>query len=170
MMTSNNGDDYMDTKSCIDFQNNHSGIWKATITASKSSSMKRKEKKMFPPSIPQTAWVLRRYYTSDGRLILKEEKMKHHGCFQRHRDNGRLTMHLVHLDQEASQEEEVAPTIPVEIDSISLIDEGHESSIIENDKGVSSSNWLNCNRVRSSPSSCASAFGVPLHLVRTVQG
>ncbi|KAB2031116.1 hypothetical protein Goshw_025815 [Gossypium schwendimanii] len=58
-----------------------------------------------PPPIPslasaenqpwQSLWVLKRYYTSDGRLILREEKVRHHEYFRAHRSNGRLTLHLV---------------------------------------------------------------------------
>lgn len=43
-------------------------------------------------------WVLRRHYTGDGRLILTEEKVRHHEYFRAHRSNGRLTLHLVPLD------------------------------------------------------------------------
>jgi hypothetical protein len=45
-------------------------------------------------------WVLKRYYTSDGRLILREEKVRRHEYFRAHRSNGRLTLHLVPLDDE----------------------------------------------------------------------
>ncbi|KAJ9167061.1 hypothetical protein P3X46_021740 [Hevea brasiliensis] len=64
----------------------------------------------FPPPIPLLArtgnlpshmpWVLRRFYTDDGRLILREERVKHHEYFQAHRCNGRLTLRLVPLDDE----------------------------------------------------------------------
>ncbi|XP_050378574.1 uncharacterized protein LOC126795883 [Argentina anserina] len=69
--------------------------------------MKRKE---IPPPIPMLArtenlpshmpWVLKRHYTSDGRLILTEEKVRHHEYFRAHRSNGRLTLQLVPLDDE----------------------------------------------------------------------
>jgi hypothetical protein len=70
------------------------------------------KKKEFPPPIPLLArtenlpshmpWVLKRYYTSDGRLILREEKVRRHEYFRAHRSNGRLTLHLVPLDDEVS--------------------------------------------------------------------
>jgi TATA-binding protein-associated factor Taf7 len=47
-------------------------------------------------------WVLKRYYTNDGRLILRKEKVRHHEYFRAHRCNGRLTLHLVPLDDEVS--------------------------------------------------------------------
>ncbi|KAF8411521.1 hypothetical protein HHK36_004073 [Tetracentron sinense] len=65
-------------------------------------------KREFPPPIPLLArtenllchmpWVLKRYYKSDGRLILQEERVKHHEYFRAHRANGRLTLQLVNLD------------------------------------------------------------------------
>ncbi|XVF64712.1 hypothetical protein PTKIN_Ptkin09bG0189400 [Pterospermum kingtungense] len=65
-------------------------------------------KREFPPPIRSLArsdnlpshmpWVLKRYYTSDGRLILREEKVRHHEYLRAHRSNGRLTLHLVPLD------------------------------------------------------------------------
>lgn len=70
-------------------------------------AMRNKE---FPPPIPLLArtenlpshmpWVLKRHYTSDGRLILTEEKVRHHEYFRAHRSNGRLTLQLVPLDDE----------------------------------------------------------------------
>ena len=66
--------------------------------------------KEFPPPIPLVAraenlpshmpWVLKRHYTDDGRLILTEEKVKHHEYFRAHRSNGRLTLQLVLLSDE----------------------------------------------------------------------
>ncbi|XP_041013528.1 uncharacterized protein LOC121256718 [Juglans microcarpa x Juglans regia] len=66
------------------------------------------KKKEFPPPIPLLArtgnlpshmpWVLKRQYTSDGRLVLTEEKVRHHEYFRAHRANGRLTLQLVPLD------------------------------------------------------------------------
>ncbi|KAL3845838.1 hypothetical protein ACJIZ3_003241 [Penstemon smallii] len=43
-------------------------------------------------------WVMRKYYGSDGRLIIKEEKVKRHEYFTAHRSNGRLVLNLVPLD------------------------------------------------------------------------
>ncbi|CAK9174253.1 unnamed protein product [Ilex paraguariensis] len=88
--------------------------------------MKReKREKHYPPPMPSLArtgnlpshmpWVLKKCYTGDGRLVITEEKVKHHGYFRAHRSNGRLTLHLVplddgvldsHDDNEVFQEEE----------------------------------------------------------------
>ena len=64
----------------------------------------------FPPPItllaqtenllPHMPWVLKRVLTSDGRLILREEKVRHHEYFRAHRSNGRLTLDLVPLDDD----------------------------------------------------------------------
>ncbi|KAK4434165.1 hypothetical protein Salat_0579200 [Sesamum alatum] len=69
----------------------------------------------FPPPIPWLAhtenqpphmpWVMRKYYTGDGRLIIKEEKVKRHGYFHAHRSNGRLVLNLVPLDDDAVEED-----------------------------------------------------------------
>ncbi|XP_010520860.1 PREDICTED: prostatic spermine-binding protein-like, partial [Tarenaya hassleriana] len=51
-------------------------------------------------------WVLTRVYTSDGRLILREEKVRHHEYFRAHRSNGRLTLQLVPLDDDDDDDED----------------------------------------------------------------
>lgn len=54
-----------------------------------------------PPTLPSyVPSVLKREYTSDGRLLLKEEKVRRHEYFQAHRSNGRLTLKLVSLDDD----------------------------------------------------------------------
>ncbi|PQQ13528.1 uncharacterized protein Pyn_04256 [Prunus yedoensis var. nudiflora] len=79
------------------------------LRGKKEQKWARKNKE-FPPPIPWLArtenlpahmpWVLKRHYTSDGRLILTEEKVRHHEYFRAHRSNGRLTLQLVTLDDE----------------------------------------------------------------------
>lgn len=76
--------------------------------SSSAAGLGRGCRRKFPPPIPSLAqtenlharmpWVLRRHYTGDGRLILTEEKVRHHEYFRAHRSNGRLTLHLVPLD------------------------------------------------------------------------
>ncbi|KAL3504684.1 hypothetical protein ACH5RR_034525 [Cinchona calisaya] len=80
--------------------------------------LERTEKE-YPPPIPWLArtenlashmpWILKRYYTNDGRLIIKEEKAKPHEYFQAHRSNGRLTLRLVPLndDDDGDRDEDV---------------------------------------------------------------
>ncbi|ESW08203.1 hypothetical protein PHAVU_009G027500 [Phaseolus vulgaris] len=116
-MTSNYGDDYIGSESCnIDLRNDtvlhHCELSKRNTVLGSKSSSKRREKRELPPPIPHMDIVLRRHYTSDGRLILEEEKVKHHECFRTHRANGRLTMHLVPLHHQASKEEAAAAAAP----------------------------------------------------------
>lgn len=209
-----NGDDYIGNESCIDLQNENDVDQYDTSKSNddpapcnqakeaKISSRKKKEKRVFPPPIPLLArtqnlachmpWVLKRYYTSEGRLILKEEKVRYHEYFRAHRENGRLTLQLVPLDEDEDEFLEEAGTSPhEEIDE----DSTHDQSIIiadndrfedeedkssnvvvadsvENDNVVGGDangglNCLNCSSVRSAPS-CI--FGVPVHPIRTVHG
>lgn len=68
------------------------------------------KKKEFPPPISLLArtenlpshmpFVLRRYYTNDGRLILREERVRHHEYFKAYRSNGHLRLQLVPLDDD----------------------------------------------------------------------
>ncbi|CAK7347087.1 unnamed protein product [Dovyalis caffra] len=116
--------EYIGIESCLDLKNNEDALTsssKKEETNYESFSQRRHrekrdqrkaKKKEFPPPIPLLArtanlpshmpWVLKRYYTSDGRLILREEKVRHHEYFRAHRSNGRLTLHLVPLDDEVS--------------------------------------------------------------------
>ena len=82
-------------------------IKKCRVKREQRRAMRQRE---FPPPIPLLArtenlpchmpWVLKRHYTSDGRLILTEERVKHHEYFRAHRADGRLTLQLVPLDDE----------------------------------------------------------------------
>ncbi|CAL0305545.1 unnamed protein product [Lupinus luteus] len=101
-------DEYIGTESCIDLQNeidlNHLDKSKTDTSVLIKSGRKKKEKKEYPPTISllvgsnnnnnNMTWMMKRYYTSDGRLVLKEEKVKYHEYFRAHRDNGRLTLDL----------------------------------------------------------------------------
>lgn len=70
----------------------------------------RRKEKEYPPLIPLLArtenlhshmpWILKRTYTGDGRLILREVRVRHHEYFKAHRQDGRLTLQLVPLDDE----------------------------------------------------------------------
>ncbi|KAL9681290.1 hypothetical protein QQ045_013072 [Rhodiola kirilowii] len=69
---------------------------------------RRRQVREFPPPITCLArtenqpshmpWVMKRYYTTDGRLVIREEKVKHHEYFRAHRADGRLTLQLIPLD------------------------------------------------------------------------
>ncbi|KAK2987694.1 hypothetical protein RJ640_015036 [Escallonia rubra] len=67
-----------------------------------------KGKKEYLPALPWLArtenlpsahmsWVFRRHYTTDGRLVITEEKVERHEYFRAHRSDERLTLQLVPL-------------------------------------------------------------------------
>lgn len=112
------GDYYM---GCVDLKNKVDSLQSSSKVEeiqgfSERCDMRDRRKEGFPPPIPSLArtgnlsshmpWVLRRFYTDDGRLILREERVKHHEYFQAHRCNGRLTMRLVSLDNEVFADKE----------------------------------------------------------------
>ncbi|KAB1205447.1 hypothetical protein CJ030_MR7G010612 [Morella rubra] len=115
--------DYIGMESCLDLEDNEE-VYSLKGAGGDSENESHKahnrcrgkrdqrlasKKKEFPPPIPMlaqtgnlpshTPWVLKRECTSDGRLILTEEKVRHHEYFQAHKANGRLTLQLVPLDQ-----------------------------------------------------------------------
>ncbi|KAH7524445.1 hypothetical protein FEM48_Zijuj06G0119900 [Ziziphus jujuba var. spinosa] len=71
--------------------------------------------KEYPPPIPSLArtgnlpgrmpWVFRREYTHDGRLILREKRVQRHEYFYARRDNGRLILKLIPMDEQVENEE-----------------------------------------------------------------
>lgn len=109
--------DQIGMESCVDLKENAEEEREGTESPSRRRPTERSRRwgttrrnREFPPPIPLLArtenlhsrmpWVLKRYYTSDGRLILKEEKVRHHEYFRAHRSNGRLTLQLVPLDDD----------------------------------------------------------------------
>ncbi|KAG4140804.1 hypothetical protein ERO13_D06G040100v2 [Gossypium hirsutum] len=179
--------DYIGMESCFDLYNNDqvcSGGGDGGRVC-RESRVKRGQrcKKEFPPPIPSLArtenqpphmpWVLQRYYTNDGRLILREEKVKHHEYFRAHRSNGRLTLHLIPLDnedndtdveeeeeeeeEEEAKEEDDQGNVVVET-SIKDNNESEESMVKcpvgdNNDNGIAANGGkcMNCSSVRTSP-------------------
>ncbi|CAL5348721.1 unnamed protein product [Camellia sinensis] len=66
-----------------------------------------KRKKEYPPPIQlHMPWVLKRYYTSDGRLIIREEKVRQRQYFRAKRLDGRLTLQLIHLVEDDNDDED----------------------------------------------------------------
>ncbi|XP_047151455.1 uncharacterized protein LOC124823311 [Vigna umbellata] len=127
-------DDYIGTESSMDLQNtdhvvdNHE-TYKSNRLGNGAYPMnntRKKENKEFPPPI-SLPWELKRYYTSEGRLILKGKKVKHHEYFRAHRANGRLTLHLVNVSFDDCDEyfEETAPTSPHEEVCINNVTHDH---------------------------------------------
>lgn len=87
-----------------------------------SEQKERMKEKEYPPPIPLLArtenlhshmpWVLKRTYTNDGRLIIQEERVRHHEYFRAHRRDGRLTLQLVPLDDEVFELEDESDAEP----------------------------------------------------------
>ncbi|GMY17231.1 protein PFC0760c [Fagus crenata] len=112
--------DYIGMESCLDLNDEVHSLESSGVESDSEVYIKKcrgkrdqrlaKMQKEFPPPIPLLArtenlpchmpWVLKRHYTSDGRLILTEEKVKHHEYFRAHRADGRLTLQLVPLDDD----------------------------------------------------------------------
>ncbi|XP_011027704.1 PREDICTED: protein FANTASTIC FOUR 1-like [Populus euphratica] len=143
------------------------------------------KKKEFPPPIPLLArtenlsshmpWVLKRYYTSDGRLILREEK------FRPLFSSGDERRHVIENDidqcydnEDDGEEEQVLEQEHEEDDgeNIELEEEEAEEEAVHDDQRVpsmesseSAGKCLNYNSVRTS-STCI--FGVPVPAIRPV--
>ncbi|KAG8660426.1 protein FANTASTIC FOUR 1-like [Manihot esculenta] len=99
-------------------------------------------RKKYPPPIPLLArtgnlpghmpWNLTRHY-SNGRLILKEQRVKHHEYFEAYRENGRLILNLVPLDDTVrcchsvyDEEEEI------ELQDLELVEEEETEETYDN--------------------------------------
>ncbi|XP_022766374.1 uncharacterized protein LOC111311264 isoform X2 [Durio zibethinus] len=143
--------DYIGMESCFDLDNNkdvcvggdkdtneyYSGVCSES-RGKREQRCRRLIKREFPPPIPSLAsteslpshmpWVLKRYYTSDGRLILREEKVRHQEYFRAHRSNGRLTLHLVPLD-----DDEIDDIEDHEIDHEEAQEEADQVNVYDND-------------------------------------
>ncbi|KAG5544311.1 hypothetical protein RHGRI_016907 [Rhododendron griersonianum] len=106
-------EDYIGTESCVDFQQHtdvsvvvDGGRSRGQCSDSGRRLATRREKKEYPPPI-SSPWVLKRYYTSDGRLIIREENVGRHEYFKVCRANGRLTLQLVPRDEEIVGDDDV---------------------------------------------------------------
>lgn len=103
--------------------------------------MKMKDYMEVPPPIPSLArtenlpshmpWILKRHYTTDGRLILTEEKVRHHEYFRAHRSNGRLRLQLVPLDDDV-----LVPPVACDDDDDDEDDEDDDEDCSEYDDNI----------------------------------
>ncbi|XWS25244.1 hypothetical protein CRYUN_Cryun27aG0052800 [Craigia yunnanensis] len=133
----------------------------------------------YPPAIPLLArtgnlpghmpWILARHY-SNGRLVLKEEKVKHHEYFEVYRENGRLIIDLVPLDdtfrcchvvcEENDDEEEIElenlEFLREELERVEEYDEETEAAAADNDDDDEDNGYVYQGSITIS-----SAFSVP---------
>ncbi|KAK4341415.1 hypothetical protein RND71_039916 [Anisodus tanguticus] len=136
--------------------------------------LKRKKKKekierKYPPPLPclvrtenvpssQMPWVMKRYYTSDGRLIIKEEKVKRFEYFETHRTDGRLMLNLVPLNDDVSDsEDDVIETDGCDQGKVDRTVEENESALVNGGDG---SGGIKCSSL------CT--FGVAVPAIRPV--
>ncbi|KAK4390200.1 hypothetical protein Sango_2083300 [Sesamum angolense] len=109
--------DYIGVESCVDLKPDLADGWPWHGGAARAVTRRRRRRevveKEYPPPIPALVrtenlpshmpWVMKRYYTSDGRLVIKEEKVKRHEYFEAYRSNGRLVLNLVPLGDVAEE-------------------------------------------------------------------
>lgn len=86
--------------------------------------------KNFPPPVPPLPWVFTRHYT-DGKLILEAERVKHYEYFEAHRENGRLVLNLVQLDDNINYEENEE----LELEDLLFVEDQEVVENIEEDGG-----------------------------------
>ncbi|KAK9983406.1 hypothetical protein SO802_032931 [Lithocarpus litseifolius] len=84
--------------------------------------------KNFPPPVPPLPWVFTRHYT-DGKLILKVERVKHYEYFEALRENGRLVLNLVQFDDNINYEENEE----LELEELHLVEDQEVVEKIEED-------------------------------------
>ncbi|XP_031282233.1 uncharacterized protein LOC116140796 [Pistacia vera] len=113
--------DYIGMESCLDLKNyeylrgesreeENAGTRVQNYLRGKRDERWSMKKKEFPPPISLLArtenqpshmpFVLKRYNTNDGRLILRMVRVRHHEYFKAYRSNGHLTLQLVPLDDD----------------------------------------------------------------------
>ncbi|XP_060171300.1 uncharacterized protein LOC132602477 [Lycium barbarum] len=131
--------DFIGVESCIDI-NLESNTQHDGLMIKKRLEMKREKiDKEYPPPIPcllhtenypyskiKMPWVMKRY-TEDGRLIIKEEKVKHYEYLEAHRSDGRLTLRLIPLNNEVLRTHDD--------------DDDSENELVEDEEEVNIHDW-----------------------------
>uniref|UniRef100_A0A7N0TZX8 FAF domain-containing protein n=1 Tax=Kalanchoe fedtschenkoi TaxID=63787 RepID=A0A7N0TZX8_KALFE len=97
--------DHVGADSCIDLrtseefevymQERRVGCGRSRNGGGLGSVVGRKE---LPPPLPRLPWIMRRYSTSDGRLIIRREEVGHCEYLRAQRCEGRLVMRLVSIE------------------------------------------------------------------------
>ncbi|KAJ9146382.1 hypothetical protein P3X46_028654 [Hevea brasiliensis] len=148
---------------------------------SKRNQQRCEMRKKYPPPIPLLArtgnlpghmpWNLTRHY-SNGRLILREERVKHHEYFEAYREDGRLILKLVPLDDtvrcchsvyyDEQEELELQDLEPVEEEEKEGTHENiDEEEEIEADEQTEDDNYLDYKIINEKLMGVASASSVP---------
>ncbi|GAV59297.1 DUF3049 domain-containing protein [Cephalotus follicularis] len=178
--------DYIGMESCLDLKNNNEDIVCATNDdvydhiRDKRDQRWAMKKIEFPPPITLLArtenlhshmpWVLKRQYTGDGRLILTEERVRHHEYLRAHRSNGRLTLQLVPLDDDvpvphiSDEEEDIEDEVVDDGDSVNDFDDDNDIKVQEGitdkeEEGIEGSSTLKIETPMHEPSSSSMENG-----------
>ncbi|CAI9775440.1 unnamed protein product [Fraxinus pennsylvanica] len=93
--------DYVGVESCVEFVMDFNDLMPATNNTGggRQRRVMKMEKKEYPP--PILPWAMKKYCTDDGRLVIKEQKLKGQEYFEAHRANGRLVLNLIIVDDDA---------------------------------------------------------------------
>ncbi|CAA2938102.1 Hypothetical predicted protein [Olea europaea subsp. europaea] len=106
--------DYIGAESCLEFVKDFNAFMPPVDNGSSGRRRKvvEKEKKEYPP--PISPWTMKKFSTSDGRVVIQEVKVKGQEYFEAHKTNGRLILNLVtEIDEHAVVT--VAASSPVHI-------------------------------------------------------
>lgn len=102
--------DYLGVESCTDFIPDVAAI--STSNGGAGTIRHRRIRRIdavatteFPPPIPRAEdLVMKKYRTSDGRLVITEERAPRHQYFQVRRSDGRLRLNLIPADDAVVEE------------------------------------------------------------------
>ncbi|KAG6438193.1 hypothetical protein SASPL_103130 [Salvia splendens] len=102
--------DYLGVESCTDFTSDIAPITSRSSGSSCPRRTRRSDATEYPPPIALLAradnqpshvpWVMRKHRTSDGRLVITEERARRRENFKAHRFDGRLVLSLIPAAEE----------------------------------------------------------------------
>ncbi|CAA3002076.1 Hypothetical predicted protein [Olea europaea subsp. europaea] len=121
--------DYIGVESCVEMKTDlDTDVAGRNICLNNRRLIMRRDtaEKNYPPPIPWLArtanfpshmpWVMKKYYMSDGRLIIREEKVERHEYFEAHRSNGRLLLNLIPFEDDFLEEHGAEDEVTVDDD------------------------------------------------------
>ncbi|CAI9105993.1 OLC1v1005041C1 [Oldenlandia corymbosa var. corymbosa] len=201
-----NLDDCIGVESCVDWVPgvNFAGIGIPNKTSTARDQRRRnkpekkideEKKKQFPPPLPWLARTdnlysfMKRDYTDDGRLVIREEKVEKQDFLRADRSvNGRLTLRLVPITDnkdegvyaaDEEEEEEVDGVLEEEVEEESRILNLEDGSFVgnevpvednggEDDNGGGGMIYKHCNQSRRNSCIFDGGGGVAVAAVRSV--